>query len=318
MIGIRTIRDVTRRSALLAGAVVLLAVNAAGAQSGANADGADNIVVILDASGSMAENMPNSGRKKMDVAKEALLRVTRQVEPGTNVGLLVFSGSNKPGDWVYPLGPLDMDRFEAGLTRLSPNGGTPLGEYIRKGSDRLLEKRNEQHGYGTYRLLIVTDGQASDQVKVQKYTPDALSRGIVIDVIGVAMASDHALATRVHNYRRANDPEALRRAILASVAEIGSPRDDAATDDESFALIAALPDGMAEDLLGALTTQSNEPVTGSSAWTASTSYVQTAAAPSQGSAPPKRRRNVSTTVVLVVVILVVMKIFRAAARKAKS
>lgn len=311
-----------RAPAWLACLAVLIFNGAVSAQTVSDGDAVDNIVVILDASGSMAEQMPGSNERKMEVAKEALLKVMEHVKPQTHVGLLVFSGNNKRNDWVYPLGPLDKDAFASGLKRLGPDGGTPLGEYIRKGADRLLQKRAEQHGYGTYRLLIVTDGQASDGQKVNRFTPDALSRGIVIDVIGVAMDGDHTLTTRVHNYRRANDASGLERAILESVAEIGSTGDGAATDDDSFSLIADLPDGVAEGLLTALTTASNDPITGTNAWTRpvnnSAAHAPSSTSTSSHQSGSQSKRGIGRYVVWGFILLIVLKVFQSVAKKAKS
>ena len=50
----------------------------------------DNIVVVLDASGSMRELMPGTQRAKMEVAKEALLRVLATVPPLTNAWMLTI------------------------------------------------------------------------------------------------------------------------------------------------------------------------------------------------------------------------------------
>ena len=87
---------------------------------------------------------------------------------------------------------------------------------MKRGADALLKAREKQFGYGTYRLLIVTDGEAGDPRLVESFTPDIISRGITIDVIGVEMPSRHTLATRVHSYRNANDPESLRQAISSA------------------------------------------------------------------------------------------------------
>src|SRR5688500_10189845 len=69
---------------------------------------ADNVVILLDASGSMARPMegPDPGQK-MDAAKRAIAEVLRRVPQETQAGLLVFSGRNKSDEWVYPLGPRD-------------------------------------------------------------------------------------------------------------------------------------------------------------------------------------------------------------------
>ena len=226
-------------------------------QSGGAAD--NNIVIVLDASGSMNNRMHSSDMTKLDAAKAALLEVLRQTPDNTDVGLLVFSASNLTNDWVVPLGPLDQDELERAVLSPRPGGKTPLGVYIKKGADALLKKREQQFGYGTYRLLIVTDGEAGDQKKVERYVPEVLSRGITMDVIGVDMKQDHTLATKVHTYRRADDPEALTKALVEVFAEIGETESDV-TPDEAFAELAGIPDEMAGAMLKALATSGNNPI----------------------------------------------------------
>ena len=111
-----------------------------------------------------------------------------------------------------------------------------MGEYIKIGADRLLEARDSRFGYGTFRLLVVTDGEASDADLVDTYTPDVLARGIRVDVIGVAMDQDHTLATMVHTYRRANDAATLKQAIAEVFAEV-TTQDEGATEEDAFALL---------------------------------------------------------------------------------
>lgn len=220
----------------------------------------DNIVVILDASSSMKKGM-SGGRRKMDVAKKALREVlVNSVKDTTNVGILVFSSSNLKSDVLYPLGPVDKDRLARVVMSPQPGRGTPLGRYLKKGADVLLEQRQKQEGYGTYRLLVVTDGEAQDPKLVDVYLPDILSRGITIDVIGVAMKSDHPLATRVHSYRSADDPARLAEAISEVFAEIGGEDEDM-PGSEDFTLLETIPDDLAKAMLKALTERRDEPIT---------------------------------------------------------
>lgn len=219
----------------------------------------DNIVVVLDASGSMRDRMHQAGEVKMDAAKEALKAVMRDLPPTTNVGLLVFSSRNLKTDWVYPLKPVDLAALEKAIDLPQPGGGTPLGAYLKKGTDALLKQRRAQHGFGTYRLLVVTDGKASDQHLVRQYLPDVMSRGITVDVIGVDMASDLSLATQVHSYRRADDPESLVAAVKNVFAEVGSQTDSDGSEAD-FAIIAPLPDQMAAPILAALANVSDYPI----------------------------------------------------------
>ena len=215
----------------------------------------DNVVVVVDASGSMGANMAGTGRDRMSVAKGALKQVLDQIPDTTHVGILVFPR----GNWVYPLGPRKESMLAGAIDSIQSGGGTPLGEYMKRGADVLLDARRKQFGYGTYRLLVVTDGEAGDARQVEAYTPDIISRGITIDVIGVEMASRHTLATKVHSYRNANDPESLKQAISEVFAEVASG-DAGQTGEDAFELIADLPEATASAMLKSLSTSGNQPI----------------------------------------------------------
>lgn len=214
----------------------------------------DNIVIILDASGSMRDKFrADETRSKMDAAKEALKEVLAKVPDGTNIGLLVFSGRNIRDEWVYPLGPKDTARLIAAINLPQPDGGTPLGRYMRIGANRLLEQREKQYNYGNYRLLIVTDGEAQDQAKIEQYTPEILNRQVRVDVIGVDMKTDHKLATDADSYRRADNPGELVAAVSQILAETGGTGTDIDGED-AFEYIAPLSSEVALDLIQRITT----------------------------------------------------------------
>ena len=213
----------------------------------------DNVVVVVDASGSMGA--PMGGSTRMSVAKDALKQVLEQIPDTTHVGILVFPR----GNWVYPLGPRKESMLAGAIDSIQSGGGTPLGDYMKRGADALLEARKKQFGYGTYRLLVVTDGEAGDARQVEAYTPDIISRGITIDCIGVEMASRHTLATKVHSYRNANDPESLKQAISEVFAEVASG-DAGPGGENAFELIADLPEATASAMLKSLSTSGNQPI----------------------------------------------------------
>lgn len=240
---------------VLGGFVVgLLFTSAALAQ-----EAVDNIVVVLDASGSMAEPMPNSGINKMTAAKAALKEVLKTVPQETRIGLLVFSAEGVDTDWLYPLGPRDDAKLMQAIDLPRPGSSTPLGAYIKKGADRLLEERAKQFGYGTFRLLVVTDGEATDSQLMERYTPEVIARGITVDVIGVAMKQRHTLATKVHSYRSASDPASLKRAVAEVFGEIGGRGDDVA-GAEAFAELKSIPSEAAQAMIQALSSSGNQPI----------------------------------------------------------
>ena len=214
----------------------------------------DNIVVILDASGSMHDKFSGDLTKsKMEAAKAALQEVLAKVPDDTRIGLLVFSGTNIQNEWVYPLGEKDTQKLIAAIHLPQPSGNTPLGKYIRIGANRLLEQREKQYNYGNYRLLVVTDGEASDGDKVKHYTPEILNRQIRIDVIGVDMKTDHMLANVVDSYRKADNPGELVAAVSQILAETGDTGTDVSGEDV-FEYITPLSSEIAADLIQRLTT----------------------------------------------------------------
>jgi hypothetical protein len=219
----------------------------------------NNVVIIFDASGSMRGRM--GAGTKMDAAKSAIRQVVNQVDvQTTHVGLLVFSAKNLGTQhWVYPLGPVDRPAFIGAANKPEAFARTPLGRYLKIGADALLAKREKQGGYGTYRLLVVTDGQADDQALLEKHVHEVLSRGVVVDVIGVGMREDHMLATQSHSYRRANDAAALAKAVSQVFAEISGKQDDRESQ-EAFELISWLEHDGALSVLQALNATANTPV----------------------------------------------------------
>ena len=219
----------------------------------------DHVVIVLDCSGSMNQRLTGTKLSKMDAAKTALKAVLQKVPQSTQIGLIVFGLADQRQDWIHPLGPRNDAELSAAIDRLQPSSGTPLGAYIKKGTDRLLAERQKQFGYGTYRLLVVTDGEAQDQDLVNRFTPEVIARGITVDVIGVGMKQDHTLATKVHSYRGANDTKALDQALGEVFAEVRDGGNDAA-ETQAFAVIAPLPDGLADAMIGALANTPNTPI----------------------------------------------------------
>jgi uncharacterized protein YegL len=210
------------------------------------------VVVLLDDSGSMNDRMRNGNQKqpRMEVAKTALRRVIEQLPESTQLGVLLLNGSSKTDGWLIPLGPLDRGSAISRIDQLRARGGTPLGRAMKVAVDELQELRRQQP-YGDYRLLVVTDGEASDRGVLQRNLPEIISRGIVIDVIGVDMKSDHSLAQLSHSYRRANDAASFERAVSEIFAESAS-LDDSIAGQSDFDLLAGLPDDFAQESLRAL------------------------------------------------------------------
>ena len=210
-----------------------------------------NVVVVLDDSGSMNDTMRKVPQQtRIQVAKEALLTVLDQVPPDSKVGVVLLNGSRGRDKWIIPLGPMNKTSMESAIRSIRADGGTPLGDRMKSGANALLNLWNREH-YGFYRLLIATDGEATDASLVEEYLPEILSSGITVDVIGVDMASRHSLATKVHTYRSADNPEALSEGLAAAIlGEV--PSDPGGAGAADFALLEGISTELARACLGAL------------------------------------------------------------------
>ena len=211
------------------------------------------VVVVVDDSGSMDDRMRYEKQvRKMTAAKQALQVVLQKLPEDAEVGMLALNRG-----WLIPIQALDRNKLQKQVERLRARGGTPLGTRMKEATDALLELRSKD-AYGDFRLLVVTDGEASDQEVLTSVLPDIMSRHLVVDVIGVDMKSEHSLATEVTNYRRADDPGSLEAAIAESLAE--SDDSNIVGGQSDFELLSMLDVDVAALVLGDLTATNNEPI----------------------------------------------------------
>lgn len=215
----------------------------------------DVIVVVLDDSGSMKESMKTDRGKmsRMEAAKQALSLVVDQLPSDTQLGILLLNGGKANDHWILPISKLEPASAKAKIESIRANGGTPLGGAMKSAMNELLQLRSKQV-YGRYRLLVVTDGEATDADYLSKHFADMISRGITLDVIGVAMRDDHSLSHRAHSYRRASDAESFKQAVQEVFAEASDQGQEV-----DFSLLEAFPDEMAREVISALTTN-NVPI----------------------------------------------------------
>lgn len=202
--------------------------------------GGQNVLVVLDGSGSMSYRMAG-GSSRMEVAKKAVASMVSKLPADTKLGIVCFGNTN---DWVYPLSKIDKSKVASEVAKIQPDGGTPLGQYMKYGADALIELRKKEH-YGDYRLLVITDGEASDVWAMEKNFADILKKGITVDVIGVDMASTHTLANRANTYRNAANPADLAKALESVFAETSKSKDD----ESDFEAIASLPPELAQAIV---------------------------------------------------------------------
>lgn len=217
-------------------------------------DGKNNIIILLDNSASMDEQMRSVRETKMNIAKKVLAASVDKIPADTNIGLITFDG------WVYELGIIERPSLIQAInsSNTSRTSGTPLGTYMKKAADRLLQEREKSIGSGTYKLLVVTDGNPTNEPAglVEKYLPDILSRGLKIECIGVDMALNHNLSNKVHRYMKADDPKSFQENLNKVLGEIQVGKDDLTGFEE----IQGLPEPVVKAVIEKLTAHENYPI----------------------------------------------------------
>ena len=124
------------------------------------ADPDSAVLLIMDSSGSMAED-DGTGRPKIDAAKEALNGLVEELPEGSNVGLRVY-GHRVPNtdmqrgcqdsELIVPVGPLDRDSMRERIGSYGARGFTPIGLSLRLGA------RDLPAGAENRTMILVSDG----------------------------------------------------------------------------------------------------------------------------------------------------------------
>ena len=123
-----------------------------------------NVIVLLDASGSMNGTVP--GGKKIDLAKSSISSFVSSLPKDTNTSLLVYghegTGSDEDKakscgkiDTLYPLKPYNQAEFQSAMNKFSASGWTPLSQAINQARDILLNYSSEEY---SNKIYIVSDG----------------------------------------------------------------------------------------------------------------------------------------------------------------
>lgn len=190
---------------------------------------ARNFYFILDGSSSMREEparTPKGGKKfgsKIEGAIWATEELLPKIPPQDNIGLWVFDAGGQRE--VVPLGINNRTAFLNAVKKVDVNNGlgTPLGEAIKAGVDKLVAQYQKQLGYGEYRLIVVTDGEANGHVKIPDAAAYAQKYALPIYTIGVSMTKDPTIQKYSVSYRDAQSIEDLKRGLEDALAEVDLP-----------------------------------------------------------------------------------------------
>lgn len=167
-------------------------------------------VILLDDSASMGG--------QMDAAKQAVLQAVSAFDPDSRVGILALNA----GEVLPVMSARDAANvLSERLLPIQPNGATPLGRSLNSALATLTQEARNQRGFGVFRILVTTDGAASDEVNMNKMIARILSSTPVeLATIGLGIGEGHALnLPGFTSYVSVDGVDGLANALQEAAAE---------------------------------------------------------------------------------------------------
>jgi len=188
---------------------------------------AQNYILIFDGSGSMGESNCAGGRRKIEVAKDAVSEWSKSIPSEAYLGLVAF---HRDGWSTLPLTTGNRETFINAIDQINSGRGTPLSQALGKAYKIFTTQGRRQLGYGEYTFVVVTDGIADNRNRLSQNVNYVLSKTpIQIHSIGFCIGKHHSLNQPGHTiYKSADNPEQLREGLKEVLAE------SEAFDDASF------------------------------------------------------------------------------------
>ena len=167
-------------------------------------------VIVLDDSGSM--------QGRLEQAKTAIIQAVSQLDPQSRVGVIALNGGQVSGvvsaaDAAVLLPEQMRDIFA--------DGGTPLGSRLDAAAEILAVEAEKRRGFGVFRILVTTDGEATDADRLEASVSKILSSTpIELITIGIGIGEGHALnLPGFTSYVSVDGVDGLAGALTAAAAE---------------------------------------------------------------------------------------------------
>lgn len=184
---------------------------------------ATSYFIVLDNSGSMNDDrcVPKK-QTKFKVAQTALVGFIDSLSPDDNLAVAVFDGRTARMVVDYGHGAVHLQAAKQSITSLKADEETPLWGALDFAKGEMLTQLQRQAGYGTHRLIVVTDGESRDYVPAPKAEEIVLETPVEVHVIGFCTGSGHSLNVEgVTAFYTADDPDQLAAGLRATQAEVG-------------------------------------------------------------------------------------------------
>jgi Ca-activated chloride channel family protein len=156
---------------------------------------ASNFMIILDASGSMREEI--DGREKFDIAKDVVDAIIKKLGEGAKVGLRVYGHrfpsidekAEQDSELVIPVGPVKPMEFMAKVRMLKCKGKTPITYSLDQAIGDLAKVDTE---LDLVTILLTDGGESTRGAKPHEAAArlSASRKGMKVHVVGFDIGED--------------------------------------------------------------------------------------------------------------------------------
>ncbi len=197
------------------------------AATGAAAQAADRIIVILDASGSMWGQI--DGKPKLEIARQSLKAALQSVPGEKEIGFMAYGhrqkGSCSDIELIVPPGTGTAAAIATAADNLNFLGKTPLTAAVRQAAEALSYTKDKA------KVILITDGLETCEADPCALGKELQATGadFTADVVGFGLTEEEGrqVACLAENtggtYIQASDAAALRDALAATVAPQPDP-----------------------------------------------------------------------------------------------
>ena len=161
----------TARQIYLSLSILLVVAQTAQAQSGSE-DGTASLLIVMDRSGSMDSR--RYGTRPIKRARQAVVMVSDLMEPGDQLGLVVFNDS---AGVTVPLSRASSQLVAEKARVMRAKGGTSFNAGLRKAAQTIAE--NGTHGV---QVIFISDGDDPKHIST-RYVDQLLGMGVRVHTI---------------------------------------------------------------------------------------------------------------------------------------
>ncbi len=150
-----------------------------------------NLVITLDISGSMSDAFAGEpGNTKLQVAKQSLLTLLKQLEPDDALGIVLFNHTATILQPIEKIRSLNQKKLEDDIRKLRASGGTNISQAITAASELYDSLTNNDNNMISRRIFFLTDMEVSSEdgnAFLKRIQTNAQDHTIWATVVGVGL-----------------------------------------------------------------------------------------------------------------------------------